>query len=861
MRNGFFIVGFLCVSCLSFGQVADRLPLDSAVNNVLTQVLLFPQEKIYVQTDKPYYISGETIFFRIFLLDALSHQPSDISRYVYVELINPLDSIVVRHQIRPENNMHYGTIALSDELEHGNYRIRAYTRFMENMPEEYFYTQSLYIADPGMLSIETETEFDFINDKQVAVSLRFIDRETREPILPAKTQLGLNEKDIKEFKPDKDGWINVKFNLAKDAKNRMLYVESETKNRLWKQYIFIPFPEERFDVTFYPEGGHLIAGQSCVVAFKVLSSEGLPVEIEGEILDEQNTPITQFTTVHEGMGRFYLMPESNKSYFAVCRKNDKYIRVELPKVQAETFGLATVWRQNRLYVSVKQPEILPQETLYLVIHTGGMINYAGEWDFSKQAISIERLHLPSGVSHLLLLNENYQAVSERLVFNLNDDWIKPAISSDKTAYQMREQVQMNIDCSTGNLAVSITDDKEIRIDTTQNILTTILLTSELRGYIDNPIYYFQENEKSKQAADLLMLTHGWTRYDIPKAMCGDFQHLTVQNEVSQSVSGLVKGGLLNKLYQGAKVSLISTDNQHHDVIKTDENGQFVFEDFELPDNTTFFVQALSKRNSASAVMLEMDVSYSFPKVGFSPIQQRRAKLAENSPFEDYVKKAEEKYTVENGMRVYQLDEITVRGRRIFQDKKYETFVRLPGLLRTMSEEEIMDSGGGDIVSVLQRLGVPVQIGVFNYKMGQVVNLMLVRGEWVSMPAEWIHIHAADLQAAGIGPRGYPVFIFKSLERRTEKHKFNVATITPLGYQTPTEFYSPQYDTPELRNNLVPDLRSTIYWQPNVVSDENGKASLSFYTADSQSTYSAVIEGVTSDGKLIYQRADAFIKIE
>ena len=91
-------------------------------------------------------------------------------------------------------------------------------------------------------------------------------------------------------------------------------------------------------------------------------------------------------------------------------------------------------------------------------------------------------------------------------------------------------------------------------------------------------------------------------------------------------------------------------------------------------------------------------------------------------------------------------------------------------------------------------------------------------------------------------------------------KYNIATITPLGYQKPVEFYSPRYDTPETRSNDTPDLRSTIYWKPNAAPDSTGKITLDFYTTDSPSTYSAIIEGVTSTGKLIYRRADAVINM-
>ncbi|GHU69167.1 hypothetical protein AGMMS49983_22170 [Clostridia bacterium] len=184
-------------------------------------------------------------------------------------------------------------------------------------------------------------------------------------------------------------------------------------------------------------------------------------------------------------------------------------------------------------------------------------------------------------------------MSERLVFALNNDWITPDIQADKQVYKPREKVKLEIDChcgldpqspdsvSFGNFSISVTDDKDIQPDTTLNILSRMLLTSELKGYIFNPAYYFQKDNRQAEAnADLLMLTHGWNRYDIPKAMRGDFKYLTVPNEVSQSFSGIVKGGLLSKPYDGAPVTIISSNTPFFDKIITGKDGHFTFTDFE-----------------------------------------------------------------------------------------------------------------------------------------------------------------------------------------------------------------------------------------------------------------------------------------
>ena len=96
---------------------------------------------------------------------------------------------------------------------------------------------------------------------------------------------------------------------------------------------------------------------------------------------------------------------------------------------------------------------------------------------------------------------------------------------------------------------------------------------------------------------------------------------------------------------------------------------------------------------------------------------------------------------------------------------------------------------------------------------------------------------------------------------TSNPKFNIKPAMPLGYQLPVEFYSPKYDTQEKIDDSKPDLRTTIYWKPNVITDDRGNAKLDFYTADDPGTYSVIIEGVSEDGKLIHYQGKFTITVK
>ena len=825
--------------CLAFtlaGQMkSDDFSLDTVLDNILQQVSLFPQEKIHLQTDKPYYISGEKIFFRAFLLNASTHQPEDLSKYIYMELVDPLDSVVVRLQIKGENKLYAGALTLPEDLPQGDYKIRAYTRFMENLGEDYFCTRYIRVAAPNITTIQTETSFNFPNEQQVDVDIRFLDTKTKKPIQAPEIALQLNQNKPNLEKTDNEGWAHFSFNLSENAEKRVLFAELDFEKKLLKQYIRIPYPDNKFSVSFYPEGGQLLADHLCNIAFKALQSDGHAANITGDLFDSENNKLFGFETIHEGMGSFFLVPKAGEKYYAICSNGEKNIRVDLPEAKQNGCFLKTVWRQNKLWVKINNSSENTDETLYLIIHSRGNTFYAQKWDNTKDVIAFNQEDFPSGVSHLLLLTEDFQTLSERLIFTFNDiDWQKPIIKTQKDQYKKRDLVEIDIQLETGgSFAISVTDDKDVISDTTSTILSEILLTSELKGKIDNPTFYLNKN--NIHAADLLMMTHGWTRYDIPKAMRSDFCLPAIPREQSQSLSGIVRGGLLSKPYEGANVTLFTNNLDFFDIRETDKKGRFLFDDLDFADSTRYIVQALNKKGQ-DIVELYLDSIFYPPATVAWFLPENSLKKDENkTEFLDYVAKADQKYIYENGIRMINLPELLVKG----MHRKNDLYNRSPKSPNVVTREELYQMGTADVSIALSRVpGVTVGGGKVFYR-GKIIL------EDIDFNSPPFH----DIDEIIVSP--YGVAFIEKRWRSESRPTFNKKAQTPLGYQTPVEFYSPKYDTPEAFNNSIPDLRSTIYWQPNVLTDENGKTEVDFYSADSPTTYSILIEGVTPDGKLIY----------
>jgi len=137
----FFLNVFVIISV----NAQQMMTLDAIQDSIINQLELFPQEKIHLHTDRMMYIPGEKIWFKAYVVDALLHQSPTYSQYAYIELINAADSLVHRVMVTlDENGLFHGYLFLSDLIPEGDYTLRAYTRYMENLGDDYF-LKNLYI--------------------------------------------------------------------------------------------------------------------------------------------------------------------------------------------------------------------------------------------------------------------------------------------------------------------------------------------------------------------------------------------------------------------------------------------------------------------------------------------------------------------------------------------------------------------------------------------------------------------------------------------------------------------------------------------------------------------------------------------
>jgi len=832
------------------------------------QMLAFPQEKVYLHTDKSCYVAGEKIWFRAHLADASMHIPATVSRYLYVELIDPLDSVLVRVKIRPENGCYAGRIEVPEDSPESSYELRAYTNFMRGIGEDYLYAKSILIGHPQSRSVVADAKFEFESERRISAEFQFQNSDFT-ALKPETITVRINNGNPMTLKAEEDGRAGVKFSLPPDSKHRIVLLESVQNKYRYRKYISIPLPDNDPDLSFYPEGGVLLTGTAGRVAFKALKPDGRPADVEGIIYDSDHNEISDFKSAHLGMGSFTIIPQEGKTYYAVIKNSEKHFA--LPPAATTGYALTSRWLKDRLFIAVLKPAgIIQQDKLYLIGHTRGMVNFVTRWEPKREFLALPGKSFPSGVLHLILADKNMRPLSERLVFINNHDQARVNFHPDKATYAGRSLVSTRIGITGGDhtplpasLSVAVTDDREVQTDSTSNILTSLLLTSDLKGKIENPAYYFREGSEPAAALDLLMLTQGWRRYNVPDLLSGKLSRPTTFLEVGPEISGTVKTLLMGKPEADIPVTILSLKGDYVESVNTDSLGHFYFRNGELPDSTRYIVQVMPGKGMKRFELLINTDEYPPHLLKPLPAQINRQLLIK------YGEKTEQKYTYENGIRNIYLDEITVTAaRKQVRKSEYYSYadnsitedvidrfhpsnirmllMQLPGVMVT--GDKISIRGQGDPLLVVD--GITMDISNLD-----MINVFDVAQVDVLKNASNTAVFGSQ------GGNGVIVIFTKEGKISFEPKPFHIKTIMPLGYQQPVAFYAPKYDTPESMEYKNPDLRTTIHWEPNVQTDSTGVASLNFYTADAETSYSVIMEGIAADGKLIHYEGKIMRKEE
>ncbi len=780
----------------------------TAITRLTNQLKSFPEEKVYLQLDRSYYSAGERLWFRAFMVHSTMHTPLNLSRYIYVELMNAHNDVILRKKIRPmDDGLFFGQMDLSTELAEGWYSVRAYTNFMRNIDEAFFFRRKIYVGN-GLRGLSG-----------IAVNERTSSNM-------GNSALNSNEKEIATF-----------------------------------------------DVQFFPEGGHLIAGNMQIVGFKAIGTNGLGTIVTGRIVDNLNQEVTAFKSTHLGMGKIMLLPETGKTYTAVCEDNmGQKLSVRLPDVSTKNYALCVQQTPSIMNITVLTPvPSVGKDTLYLIGCLRGLPIFQTTLLPENPRYTFTKNGMNSGVTQLLLLNGKGEVLSERMVFVSGNDEAKLNVALDKTNYQKRDAVHASLILKDskgnpieGNFSVSVTDDNDARIDSSETTIKSyMLLESDLTGNIENPNGYFRpENKNSTSELDLLMLTQGWKRYDSQAVLVGNYAKCEAFDvERGPIINGKVQNFPSRRGISGVNVSMCFLKRMQFDGVTTDRTGRFEFLCQEFPDSTGIRIDAAKKPGQFVELVIYPD---SFPTCSVSCVFPDN--LKQNIQMKSFLKKSRDRYYYQKGMMSVTLKEVEVVAKKTDPYKKIReergSLYSDPSF--TIGEDAL--TTGTTLLNVLSMApGVTLNSTADGVLIRNAPPLIMLDNMDCSME-ELRYINVNDVkmidilkdpsQAAVFGGKGANGIICIYLKRGNEITSEpivlgrNQAEIMPLGYSLPAEFYVPKYQVESNKQNPLPDLRSTIYWKPNLKTSATGEADLFFFTADGSGTYTITAEGVSPTGEII-----------
>ncbi|TCD00585.1 carboxypeptidase regulatory-like domain-containing protein [Pedobacter frigidisoli] len=855
----------------------------------------YPAEKVYLHFDKPYYAVADTVWFKAYVTENQNFL-SGLSKIVYVDVINQNDSLIQTVKLPVVGGFAYGSFPLDQfNYKQGNYHIRAYTMWMLNSDDPAFFSKTFYVGEA--IDKEVKTHITYKNsstDKLEKIDARVQFKDANNKPYANKNvtwQVVTSYTVIAKGRgtTDANGYLTIAMSNAQKAeyqlqKGQLITSINTTEKDVATSSFLLKNAIINKDFQFFPEGGSLIAGLATKIAFKGIKSDGLGIGAKGTVTDNDGKQVAIFTSQHLGMGTFNLIPEAGKTYKAAVTYVDGTTQnYNLPTVTAAGIvvnidnssadNVAIKISANDAFFGENQGK-----KFYLIAQSKGVICYGAQTALSNKEYNttVLKSKFPNGIAQFTLFNEYGKPLSERLVFVQHKDNMVVTLSSLATTYGIKKKVKINVAAKKdgapveGSFSVAVVDETKVPSseDATSTILTGLLLSSDVKGYIEKANYYFNAPDAKKNTdLDVLLLTQGYRSFKYTDIIANKLPKIDFLPEQGIELSGILRMNNGIPVRKGALLLTIP-DKRFNLEGTTDPVGNFKFKGLVFNDSSKVTISAKYNPNY-KGMTLQMNGS-PVPSLtrNFSAAEEV---LNIDSALTTYLDNSKRQYAY-----LHTLKDVTIKA-AIVPKVSHKDYPALTGLSQ-MADHEVSGEqlkGCGMLVTCLQGMlaGVTFMDGNFyvsrDYNagnrtpMGIFINGMNVDVNQINTidpnQLESVEIFLRDelgLVNRANNVNGVLVFNQKKAPKGQKISKSQLMdmlpkyyelTFSPQGYDKEKQFYSPRYDVATNMNRN--DLRTTIYWNPKVITDAAGNASFEFYNADGRGQYKVTIEGIDGNGNL------------
>ncbi|MEO8414948.1 MAG: hypothetical protein ABI472_14870 [Ginsengibacter sp.] len=776
----------------TFGQVTEIMTGYAAYNQTNLQ------EKMYLHTDRSFYVCGEVLWFKAYLVNATTNRPLSLSKVAYVEILNQQHQPVLQGKIAMLKGLGSGSFILPFSLQSGNYELRAYTNWMKNYPPDLYFKKDIMI-------------------------------------------------------------INTTKNLDSSAIHEQV----------------------SYQAGFFPEGGNLVNGLESEIAFKVSDNKNKGIDCYGVIVDQFNNTIAHIKTLHAGMGHFYLRPETGKDYTAIITCADgSVIRKNIPAAYNAGYVMhLTDTSIEHIKISITTTGLRESNpgAVYIIVQNNGHINLATSQllENGTAVLVINKDSLKDGMTQVTVFDANKHPQCERLYFKRPKNKMLINIKGDKRNYQLRSKVLIDVATSgspgnslAGNLSVAVFRLDSLHQPGRENIFSYLWLSSNLRGTIEDPGYYFNnENAGTNEALNNLVLAQGWRKFNWEKALQKQTPSFTYVPEYSgHIISGKITNESTKKPVPDILVYL-SVPGRRVQLkgCVSDSNGLVHFDMKDFVGSDQIVVQLVGQTNTGADNMYRLAIFTPFSGE-FSEDVLPAFYVSESD--KDYLQAGNFHMQVEKGYHEKDLQKLQTplidtlpfytKPSKTYLLDNYTRFTTMEEVMREYVEEvSVRRKGDNFRFMTLNEPAFPMQDKQPTELMFKENPLVLLDGVPVFDINKIVAYDPLKVEKLEVVASRYywgPIVADGIASFTTYKGKLEGYTLDPNdlvldypGLQQQRIFYSPDYSSDKEQQSRLPDFRDVLYWSPDIATTEEGNGSFSFYTGDIPGTYYVDLQGISRNG--------------
>jgi hypothetical protein len=798
MRYSNLFLFFLFVPFITHAQNKAQSKIDSISNDLLELISSLDKEKILLQTNRHIYASGETIYFKAFLVDSITNHLRGKPKKLYADLVNNHDKVLGQLLLNASNLKTSGQFVLNDSLREGYYWIRAYTEKMVSENPGNITVVPVYVVNPRKRSFESEMQ---------------------------------GKGDI-------------------DSSSMPI-------------------------VQIFPEGGNIISGINSTVAVKVTNKRGDPLLVEGIVEDNTGSVVSKFSTNAHGLAKFSFYPIWYHHY-SIHLSNVSV--AALPAINFFSAQLAVLQQSDsnvRVRIALEDSIYSKDYATYVLSLSGDSVCYSAVGK-GMYELDIPLYNFPHGVSRLLLFNTKKQLLSERDIYVKKDNY-HISINTDKDNYGPRENVKVDIRVTNKN-------NKPLLAALSFAVTDAAISDTMIDYWTSDTLKHF-----SAEDADLVMLADKseYPKWTVMDTLTGsktrsDFEKIAFEvaaGSIDSNSSFIISGKVVNTKNQPVAKKLVTIfSNKNYMFLNTDTtdlNGRFKFYVPDYSNGTQFLAQVSNMKGKKEdeykiiydSVSMPHFITPDYLKKEFTLDEKSKAIINELHHIDSIPigtgkellktviinrrKKPEADYDETKRVSTFShiiTPEMLDRGANLAGN----ALLMIPGIHST--GRSIAIGGPSDIFGSMSEPLVVVD--------GVPIDSMVYGGGGVLGFVNSIPVSTIDFIEVLTGPEsaiygmqggsGVILINTRSAPRKNDKDLTGLSSFYPKGFDAPHPSIMPDYNNRETKDSKMPDLRRTIYWNGNIITNQDGKASTSFFTADIPTTYLITITGISVNGDKIYK---------